>query len=739
MPARAPFRGARRRCTLALVGPPRAVSNSVNTVMGQGLRLRPSRSSRASFLPRALLVAGAALLAGAVQAAPGWGTLGGNPQHTGLSATAAQPLEVIHWATPVDLAAPTTGSILIHYGSPLVTPANTVIYPVKTGTAGGFRVDARAGADGAPVWSAPTDYLLPPYAGWIPSYSPVLTLANRVYYAGAGGTVLFRDDADAAVPGASGRVAFYGLANYQADAASFDAKVFINTPITADAAGNIYFGFRTNPGAPLGLASGIARIDAAGNGTWVAASAAAGDAAITRVPHQAAPALSSDGQTLYVAVTGDGTGASAYLLGLDPLTLGLKEAQPGVPMRAPLKDPRSGGALYARVSDFSSASPTVGPDGDVYYGVLGNPSNGSRGWLLHFGADLTQTKTPGGFGWDSTAAIVPAAAVPSYAGTSPYLVFTKYNDYAGFDGGEGVHRIAVLDPNDTMVEAHASSNGTLVMKEILAIVGPTPDPEKFPQFPDAVKEWCINAAAVDPLTKSVMVNSEDGKLYRWDLSTNTLAQAVTLSPGIGEAYTSTVIGPDGTVYAINWAILNAVGRINPAPVHGGTASRKRHGDPGSDFDLALPATPLDPATEPRSGGALGEHTLVFTFDKRVTGGTATVTEGAGAAGTPAFAGNAMIVTLSGIADAAYTTVAVSGVTSGDGGTGGGGSVRVGFLAGDVDGDRSVTRSDLLAVNAVLTQPLTATNFLRDVNATGALSLADVLLVNSRLTRALPSP
>ena len=59
---------------------------------------------------------------------------------------------------------------------------------------------------------------------------------------------------------------------------------------------------------------------------------------------------------------------------------------------------------------------------------------------------------------------------------------------------------------------------------------------------------------------SVMVNSEDGKLYRWDLSTNTLSEMITLSPGIGEAYTPTIIGPDGTVYAINAAILNAVGR-----------------------------------------------------------------------------------------------------------------------------------------------------------------------------------
>jgi hypothetical protein len=142
-------------------------------------------------------------------------------------------------------------------------------------------------------------------------------------------------------------VAFFGLANYQADPASFDSTVFVNTPITADAAGNIYFGFRTSGAAPLGLVSGIARIDTAGNGTWIAASAAAGDASVTSVPHQAAPALSLDGSILYVSVV-DSTGANAYLVGLDAATLAVKQVQPGTMMRTRLKDPRNGGDQQRR-------------------------------------------------------------------------------------------------------------------------------------------------------------------------------------------------------------------------------------------------------------------------------------------------------------------------------------------------------------------------------------------------------
>ena len=77
-------------------------------------------------------------------------------------------------------------------------------------------------------------------------------------------------------------------------------------------------------------------------------------------------------------------------------------------------------------------------------------SNHDRGWLLHFNSSLTQTQDcPGAFGWDDTASVVPASMVPSYNGNSSYLLMTKYNNYADPGlGGDGVNKIAILDPHE---------------------------------------------------------------------------------------------------------------------------------------------------------------------------------------------------------------------------------------------------------------------------------------------------
>ncbi len=470
----------------------------------------------------------------------GWSGFARDSQHTALSTAESQPLDRIHWQTPVDLSPQYEGSeLLIHYGSPLVTARNTVIVPVKTGVAGGFRVDARAASDGTLQWSLPTDYILPP-SGWTPEFGPVLTVRQRLYLPGAGGTVYYRYTPDSAT-GSTGQIAFYGLANYQANPASYNGNVMISTPITADLFGNIYFGFQVLGSVGASLQSGLARIGANGQGTWVSAVTASGDATMTEIPHNCAPALSQDLQTLYVAVSNTNAG---YLVALDATTL-----KPSISVR--LKDPLS--KLDAWISDNGSASPTVGPDGDVYYGVLESSpgANHLRGWMLHFDSSLRRSMIPAAFGWDDTPSIVRSVMVPSYKGHSGYLLMTKYNNYTE-GGGDGLNRIAILDPDDTEIDP---ITGVTVMREVLTILGPTsasPD--------EGVKEWCINSAAIDPATKSVLAGSEDGKLYRWDLATNTLSEHVVLTPGLGEAYTPTVIGPDGTVYAINNATLFAVGK-----------------------------------------------------------------------------------------------------------------------------------------------------------------------------------
>jgi hypothetical protein len=477
-----------------------------------------------------------------------WPSYAHDASHTATSPFPADPLLHIHWSTPVDLQPQYfSGDLLIHYGTPLITPAGTIVVTVKTGTTSGFQVEGHHSGTGALLWTETTDYILPQH-NWTPSCASSLTPLAQLATPGAGGTIYLRSTADSASASVQ-QIAFYGIANYQANPSNFNSKVLIDTPITSDANGNLFFGFQvvgTSP--PLGLASGLARLSSTtGAGTWIAAHTAANDSTMKKVVYNCAPCLSPDGSSVYVAVndvSGSGNGAG-YLVKLDSTTLAMQA-------RVRLKDPKS--LQDATLPDDGTASPTVGPDGDVYFGVLENPFpvNNDRGWMLHYNSTLSTTKIPGAFGWDDTGSIVPASAVPSYAGSSSYLLLTKYNNYAGVGNGNGHNKVAILDPNALMTDPVTGVN---VMKEVITVLGVTPDPN----WAGGVTEWCINTAAVDPAGKCAVVNNEDGKLYRWNFVTNTLSQVITLTPGLGEAYTPTLIGPDGVVYAINNATLFAVG------------------------------------------------------------------------------------------------------------------------------------------------------------------------------------
>ena len=463
-----------------------------------------------------------------------WNGYAGDPQHTAISAVQSLPLNGIRWSMAVDEGV-VTEPIYVHYGSPIITAANTVLVPVRT-SSGGYSLDARRGSDGVQLWETTTDYVnTPSDGGWVPSFAPSLTPSGSLYYQGIGGTVWRVDNPNAA---SVTPVQMSFLPDYAANKAAYDSKVFISTPITTDSAGNIYFGYEASAGAPGGLTSGIARIAPNGLATYTSANAASGivGANSLRVGTNSAPALSNDGSTLYVSLHGNG---GNYLAAIATATLA----------------PQFHTTLAGTIHDAATSSPTIGPDGDVYFGVLYGYHY--RGTLQHFSADLSQTFAPGSFGWDITPSIVPASMVPSYLGTSDYLLMTKYNDYWQA-GGTGLNKMAILDPNDTQIDP---VTGQPVMREVLAILGVTPDPA----FPAGVTEWCVNTAVVDPFTKSILVNSEDGILYRWDLATNTFSESVELqATGTLEAYTPTAIGPDGTVYAINKATLFAVGVPEPS-------------------------------------------------------------------------------------------------------------------------------------------------------------------------------
>jgi len=231
-------------------------------------------------------------------------------------------------------------------------------------------------------------------------------------------------------------------------------------------------------------------------------------------------------------------------------------------------------------------------------------------------------------------------------------------------------------------------------------------------------------------------------------TTGALGFDIVTMGGVNTAYATLVTAAGSGLYTIDLSAGTAtlVGAISgnttlrglavvPPPTLMSIALRRTHGVAG-DFDLPLSLVTTSPTTEPRLGPT---HHLVYTFDKSLAGGAAGISEGTIGGLSGAVAGTEAFVDITGVTDIQYATVFLVGMSSSDGGIGGTGTARVGFLAGDVNQTRVVSIADLGLVNAQLSQPVTPANFLKDVNASGAISVADKGLTNANLTKALPAP
>ena len=221
-------------------------------------------------------------------------------------------------------------------------------------------------------------------------------------------------------------------------------------------------------------------------------------------------------------------------------------------------DPGTNEPGPGRVFDDATSSPTVAPDGSIYFGAL-TVYNYGQGHLMHFSAQGAFLGAFG-FGWDTTPAI--------YTHNGTYSVITKNNHYSGgsYCGVEAfcpsdrtasnpaspeAYFITRLSPSLVIEWNFQNTNMLSCKRDDQGNITCTSDhPHGF--------EWCVNAVAVDS-NGVIYANSEDGNLYaiRPD---GTLKQNIFQQSALGAAYTPASLGNDGKIYSQNSGRLFVVGQ-----------------------------------------------------------------------------------------------------------------------------------------------------------------------------------
>jgi hypothetical protein len=205
-------------------------------------------------------------------------------------------------------------------------------------------------------------------------------------------------------------------------------------------------------------------------------------------------------------------------------------------------DLETGQMPSVQVTDLSSSSPVVLPDGAVLYGGY-NYYNNSRGHLVKFDATGKFVASYDD-GWDQTPAVWPNGG--------SYSIVVKDNHYYNwFNTVVGPYDITQVDANLHKQWSYTSVNtNTCQRTSAGALTCVSDHPTGF--------EWCINAAAVDE-NGTVYVNSEDGRAYAL-LQDGTVAQSRFLLQSLEAAYTPITVDGQGRTYTLNGGVMTVVGK-----------------------------------------------------------------------------------------------------------------------------------------------------------------------------------